>query len=107
VGRGAGGMPHKARVNIEKMALQLVTAAHSPDQLPLKAGSEYWLSTRARGLGFILNACKSPMEKRMESAMDARGALSVRDRNRMGTGTISGPQSEAIDRSAVIRVAIF
>jgi hypothetical protein len=33
----------------------------------------------------------------MGSAMDARGTLSVRDRNRMSTGTIAGPQSEAID----------
>jgi hypothetical protein len=81
--------------------------AHSPDQLSLKAGSEYWLSTRARGLGFTLDACKSTTEKRMESAMDARGTLSVRDRNRMSTGTTSGPQSEAIDRSTAIRVAIF
>jgi hypothetical protein len=41
--------------------------------------------------------------------MDARGTLSVRDinRNRMAIGTTSGSQSEAIDRSIVVRVAIF
>ena len=43
----------------------------------------------------------------MDSVMDARGTLSVRDRNRMSIGTISGSQSEAIDKSIVIRVAIF
>jgi hypothetical protein len=42
----------------------------------------------------------------MVSVIDASGTLSVRCMKRMSIGTISGSQSEAIDRSIVIRVAI-
>ena len=54
-----------------------------------------------------MNAPLSTTEKRMARVIEAIGTLSVRSMNRMSIGMISGSQSEAMERSIVMRVAMF